>query len=261
MATTNSHDIEAPSETTPLISAKAGDEEPEPLKDIKTHTVKERIVAAAAAVSFGTSVAAMMVESSPVVYVSGCIGAAVAPYAVIQQQKLTQCEALKQTNERMGEEVTQLKEENLRLQGTVQELETSVMSLQEMQQTLDTVRSIEGQSIDELERQLEESRTILDSMQDNLRGDILQNLISVVLTVDNDDDSTLSTVEIDKLIARIEGIQGVDLKEDLLRKKLVENGRSLNAIMEVAKNLLDETTPDDQNIFHFMNAQQEKASA
>lgn len=134
-------------------------------------------------------------------------------------------------------------------------------SLQEMQQTLDTVRSIEGQSIDELERQLEESRTILDSMQDNLRGDILQNLISVVLTVDNNDDSTLSTVEIDKLIARIEGIQGVDLKEELLRKKLVENGRSLNAIMEVAKNLLDETTPDDQNIFHFMNAQQEKASA
>jgi hypothetical protein len=79
------------------------------------------------AFTVGTSVAAMMVESSPVVYVSGCIGAAVAPYAVIQQQKLTQCEALKQTNERMGEEVTQLKEENLRLQGTVQELETSVM--------------------------------------------------------------------------------------------------------------------------------------
>lgn len=69
----------------------------------------------------------MMVESNPAVYVSGIIGVAIAPYAVIQQQKLTQCEALKQTNQRMGEEVTQLKEENVRLQSTVQELETSVV--------------------------------------------------------------------------------------------------------------------------------------
>lgn len=75
----------------------------------------------------GTSVAAMVMESNPIVYVSGCLGVAVAPYAVIQQQKLTQCEALKQTNERMGEEVTQLKEENVRLQSTVQQLETSVV--------------------------------------------------------------------------------------------------------------------------------------
>jgi cell division protein FtsB len=69
----------------------------------------------------------MLVESNPSVYVSGIIGMAMAPYAVIQQQKLTQCEALKQTNERLGEEVTILKEENVRLQSTVQDLETSVM--------------------------------------------------------------------------------------------------------------------------------------
>ena len=109
--------------------------------------------------------------------------------------------------------------------------------------------------MDELERQLGESRQILDSMQDNLTGDILQNLISVVLTVDNDGDSVLSDPEIDDLIAKIEGMQGVDLKEDLLRKKLTEQGRSLNAIMDVAKNLLDDECPPDQNIFTFINKQ------
>jgi hypothetical protein len=124
-----------------------------------------------------------------------------------------------------------------------------------MQRTLETVRAVEGQSVDELERQLGESRQILDSMQDNLTGDILQNLISVVLTVDNDGDSVLSDAEIDDLIAKIEGMQGVDLKENLLRKKLTEQGRSLNAIMDVAKNLLDDECPPDQNIFTFINKQ------
>jgi hypothetical protein len=122
-----------------------------------------------------------------------------------------------------------------------------------MQRTLETVRAVEGQSIDELERQLEESRQILDSMEDNLQGDILQNLISVVLTVDKDGDMILTTAEMDDLIIKMEGIQGVDFKEELLRQKLLEHGSSLNAIMEVAKNLLDDTTPPEENIFHFMN--------
>lgn len=68
----------------------------------------------------------MLVESNPTVYVSGAVGAAIAPYSVIQQQKITQSEALAQTNERLGEEVANLKEENLRLHSQVQSLETSV---------------------------------------------------------------------------------------------------------------------------------------
>lgn len=130
-----------------------------------------------------------------------------------------------------------------------------------MQRTLETVRAVEGQSIDELERQLEESRQILDSMEDNLQGDILQNLISVVLTVDKDGDMILTPAEMDDLILKMEGIQGVDFKEDLLRQKLVEHGSSLNAIMEVAKNLLDDDTPPEENIFHFMNPSSSSSSA
>lgn len=97
-----------------------------------------------------------------------------------------------------------------------------------MQQTLDTVRAVEGQSIDELERQLQESRNILDSMQDNLRGDVLQSMVTVLLAMDTNRDGEMTDEEMDALIRKIEGIQGVDLKEGLLRQKLVENGRTMN---------------------------------
>jgi uncharacterized protein HemX len=121
-------DIEAPpaTESTPLVPGGGPDDEPPPLKDMKAESTKEKLVAAAAAVSFTSSVAAMVLESNPSVYVSGAVGAAVAPYSVLQQQKLTQCEALQQTNERLGDEVAQLKEENTRLLSQVQSLETSV---------------------------------------------------------------------------------------------------------------------------------------
>mmetsp|Transcript_25854 Transcript_25854/g.43067 ORF Transcript_25854/g.43067 Transcript_25854/m.43067 type:complete len:261 (-) Transcript_25854:51-833(-) len=255
-------DTENPAvETTPLVSSTSGggdynpDNEPPPLKDMKEQSLKEKLVGVASIIGLTTSVAAMAVESNPVVYISGAIGSVVAPMAAIQQTKLTQVEALRQTNDRMNQEVDQLKCENGRLTTSVTSLEESVVHLQEMSTTLETIRATEGQSIDELERQLAESESILNQMQDNLRGDIVQTLISLVLAIDNDGDMCLSDDEIDILIAKIEEMSSgtIDLKEDMLRAKLVENGRSLNAVMDLIKDLLDEDAPPENSIFAFIN--------
>ena len=125
-------DVEA-GESTPLVGDNNGstsfdpENEPPPLEEMKENTLKERAVAAGAAVAFSTSIAAMCLESNPAVYVSGVVGAAVAPYAAIQQEKITQVEALKQTNERLESEVTQLQHENERLSTQVNDLESSVL--------------------------------------------------------------------------------------------------------------------------------------
>jgi hypothetical protein len=50
----------------------------------------------------------------------------------------------------------------------------------------------------------------------------------------------------------MESLQGIEFKEDVLRAKLVSEGRSLNAILHVCKNLLDNDIPADQNIFSFI---------
>ena len=48
------------------------------------------------------------------------------------------------------------------------------------------------------------------------------------MTCDNDGDEILKEEEIEDLIHKIEGIQGVDLNDELIRKKIVECGASLN---------------------------------
>lgn len=92
---TATQDIEA-GEESPLI----GVSEDKPLKDIEESTRTEQAVAGFSAVSFGASVAAMLFNRNPVVLVSGIIGAGIAPYAAIQQQKITEVDALAETNER-----------------------------------------------------------------------------------------------------------------------------------------------------------------
>lgn len=175
--------------------------------------------------------------------------------AAIQQNKLTQVVALKETNARMRDEVDQLKAENVKLSTTVSSLESSVSHLQELSHTLDIVRAMEGQSLDELEKQVAESEQILDKMQDNLRGTIVQTLISMVLAIDHDGDMCLSDAEIDSLIHKMEELSTdhFDFKDQVLRQKLIENGRSLNAVMDIIKNLMDDDAKPEDSIFAFIN--------
>ena len=51
-------------------------------------------------------------------------------------------------------------------------------SLKAQKDKLDTIQSVQGASLDELENQLKESQRIYGKMKQNLQGEILQNLIS-----------------------------------------------------------------------------------
>jgi cell shape-determining protein MreC len=75
-----------------------------------------------------TSVLSLVFQAAghPTVFVSGLLGTILAPYAAIQQRKLTEVEALAETNERLTSEVDQLATENERLSTQVQTMEKSV---------------------------------------------------------------------------------------------------------------------------------------
>jgi len=65
-------------------------------------------------------------------------------------------------------------------------------------------------------------------MQQNLQGDILNNLIDIALSCDEDEDMLLSDEEIENAIHRLENIHGLQLDNEGIRHAVVENGRSLD---------------------------------
>ena len=104
-----------------------------------------------------------------------------------------------------------------------------------MEQTLSTLQSVQGQSVDELERQLLESKDILARMKTNKQGQVLQNLISVVLNADSDGNRILSDEDIEDIIQRLEGLHQVDINDEKVRQTIIDNGRSVEAVMQLAK--------------------------
>ena len=158
----------------------------------------------------------------------------------------------------MEMEVENLKIENEKLNANVNELNTSVANLQDIEQTLEAVRKLEGASLDQLEEQLKTTEEIYDSMQENLKSNVLQNLISVVLTCDHDGDMKLSDEEIQGLIDRLQGMYGVDIDDAKAKQKIVDAGRSINAIMELIKDLFDDEAPEEERIFKVVDEEEKK---
>lgn len=124
--------------------------------------------------------------------------------------------------------------------------------LPQLEQTLEDVQALGSASLDELEKQLEESKQVLREMSRNKRAELLHNLVTVALAMDRDGNRILSNEEIDEMVQTAKGIHGVRLKENLLRKMIINNGRSLAGVMEVARNLVKDDIPEEENIFSFI---------
>jgi hypothetical protein len=102
------------------------------------------------------------------------------------------------------------------------------LSLSVQKDKLNTIASVQGASVDELERQLAETKQIYNKLQQNLQGDILNNLIEVALACDQDADMVLTDQEINGAIERLEQVHGIDVDNEGVRKALIKNGRSMD---------------------------------
>jgi hypothetical protein len=86
-------------------------------------------------------------------------------------------------------------------------------------------------------------------MQKNLRANVLQNLLQVVIRSDQDDNMQIEDDEIDDLITRIKKINGVEVREDKFRDMIRSSGGSLSTVMDIIKNLMAEDKGGDESIF------------
>jgi hypothetical protein len=194
----------------------------------------------------------------PIVYISGILGVVLSPAAALQQRKLTEVEALRETNQRMTENVQVLQHENNRLASQVETMQVSVSNLSNLEQTLEKLSSLQANTVDEIEHQVKESKDILAHMQRNYQAELLQSIISVLLAIDADQNMLLSDEEIDDLIQDMEGIHDVDINNDQLKNIIIhEQGRSVLGIMEIAKQALAGNS-DDNKIFHFVQPKETK---
>ena len=96
---------------------------------------------------------------------------------------------------------------------------------------------------------VKENREILNQMKKNLRANVLQNLLQVVIRSDRDDGMQIDPDEVGDLITRIKIINGVEVNEEKFKSMVKQSGGSLSSVMDIIKNLMAEDTPEEDQIF------------
>jgi len=184
-----------------------------------------------------------------VVLISGVLTSLVGPYSYYQQTKLTDIVALKETHQAVKREVDRLEGENVRLNETVGGLSNTMDKLEDVEGALDVITQTQGQSVSTFKEQVKENREILNQLHKQLRANVLQNLLQVVIRSDQDDNMEIEEHEIDPLINRIIKINGVEVRKDAFRERIMSSGGSLSAVMDIIKNLMAGSAGNQDDIF------------
>lgn len=208
------------------------------LKNVAAHTPMEIFHGFIAVCAVGSSVTAMILNWSRLTLIAGGACSFFGPYAYYQQTKLTDIIALKEACEAITRENDRLASENIRLNETVGDLSSTVDKLEDVEQALDVITQTQGQSVATFAQQVKENESIFFQMEKNLRANVLQNLLQVVIRSDEDDNMTIEEDEIDDLVERIQKINGVEVVKDRFRAAIMESGGSLSSVMDIIKNLM-----------------------
>lgn len=215
-------------------------------KKLANHTPMEILHGFVATVSILTSLTGMVLtQGDGVVIFAGALTCVIAPYAYYQQTKLTDINFIKATYMSITRQVDRLNTENRRLHDKLTELTNTIDRLEDVEVAMDIITGTQGQSIEEVTEQVQQSAEILAQMKKNLRAHVLQNLLQVVIRSDHDDNMKIEDDEIDDLIRRIRNINGVEVNEEEFRKLLAKSGGSLTKVMDIIRNMMAYDDDDD----------------
>ena len=102
---------------------------------------------------------------------------------------------------------------------------------------------------DKLVAQLNEYKTIQESIKTDLRSKVQQTLLNVFMRSDRDENCVIDPEEVDRLVLRLKNIPGVEFNESRFRSTLKREGGD---IMKFASNHFgDQTVVDKERIFKF----------
>lgn len=218
-----------------------------PLKPVAETTPVERAAGVVAGLAIVTSLIAIIVEHSTVVILAGLLSSMMGPYAYYQQTRLTDIATLKETAAVVKAEVDRLESENNRLTHSIDELGNTIDDLQDVEEALEVISKTQGQSVSALEKQVEENKEILSKMKKSTKGQVIQNLISIIYRGDENCDDTISDEEATKVIRGLSQIGGLTVHEDRLREAIT--GKSIEAVIDVVKNLMSDDVREEEKIF------------
>jgi len=194
---------------------------------------------------FATSVVSMVLYDEMLIYAAFATSSLVTMFAAYQRRKLDKMEALREVNNRVRREVNRLMIENDHLTRENNKLEIQSNKLNNAESHLTNILSSQGVGVNAFLENIKENQAILDAMKNNLIALVAHRLMSAVMQADRDEDNVIDSEEVKELLFRLSQFDGLDVNEANLRYLLEKKGNSIEAVVSLLKDLMDDQTLED----------------
>jgi len=219
--------------------------------DAVVEKVKPTIVDTIALTGVIGSIVTMVFTVGHVVDIASVSTMGVGPLVVFQKRKLAGLGGLRYQMNETRHQVNNLTQENNVLEGNVDNLETQVTALENVEGELEKIAAQGQTNVSRLTSIVQENKKLQTKIKANLEQQIMVDVMNIVLKADRSGDGNLSKQEMYMLKLRMKNMPGFDFDEENFNKCL-ENADNVTTadVMNVFRNLKDSTLDEKDNIFH-----------
>lgn len=164
--------------------------------------------------------------------------------------------ALRKVQNDLRHKVNDFAELNEQLKTNVTKLEGELVPLKECQTKLDSIAKKSGSNANKLRALVKENQVTLDSMNLNLKEDIIQDMMEVVLQSERSEDGHFDDQELKRLLLRLKGLPSIEVNEEKFMKR-AQMHRSISDVFGVMKTIYDDL-PEEERIFTIAENPDEK---
>jgi len=175
----------------------------ETVKQTPMQKLKALVVYVGLGAGVVVSAGAMVLSPAIVIFVMGGVCIANVPYAAIKEKQIGKTPSLRAMNNKLREDANNLEDEVDVLAEEINLLEPEADRAAALEEELRGIADKQQVNVEKLVDLVKENEMILAQMRDNLRQRIVQDIITIVMKSDRDNDLTIDKSEAKTLALRI----------------------------------------------------------
>jgi len=179
------------------------------------------------------------------IYGSSGLGAVHSPVVVYKERQLTNEDTFRSALNGIREEQGRLAEQNDVLSAEIDELQSEVERMKDVEQALRQLADTQGSQLNELMDLINENKEINNGLRAVLKSKVLEEVIGLVLDIDNDGSFTIEDKEIDRLVIGMNLIDDMTFDEKIFRKKVLSCQGNVDEVISMIKDMIRGTDKKD----------------
>ncbi|KAL7573365.1 hypothetical protein ACA910_011725 [Epithemia clementina (nom. ined.)] len=177
----------------------------------------------------------------------------ICPMVFWQKTQLKSLGGMRGQQNALREKVNTLTAENSKLSSSIDTMERQVEQLKHVEAELDSIAKKAGGQVDRIVNIVHENGELQRKIRSLLDDEVLQQIITAILTTDRDGDYSLNPMERRQLEYRLKNIPGIIFHPDRFEAYCASDDGDLTLadVMKIARNLEDPTVPPEKCIFEY----------